>query len=191
MNGIICLFLSIVALFYSFRFPATDFSTDAPADAPAVMPEEFPEDTPAADTREDFYSLTPIIMTGAGNYESHYIVNLPPDWEDRVMVELHETDTTYSYSFHEICSYESGYGGHLFTIYADSVGQDYSYLPAYEIIGTIEKDGYPQWTLVAIYPTDVQFPYEYYDIYNEMYAQIPEILDNITAQSGYTFIRGN
>jgi len=152
------LFLSLIITLMLFRCFGSFFPfPDMPAEPPGTQQGE------SAATEGEYYSVTPSFTTGAGTVEEHFTVNLPESWREDCIVTHYEMDFTYSATFCEKNSYNDGYGGTLFSIYADSVGEDYSYFPNYEVLGALVKDGYVHWTLVVLYPTDVQFSPENYE----------------------------
>ncbi len=77
-------------------------------------------------------------------------------------------------------------GGHLVTLMFYAEGEEYDYLPAYEVVGTLRKDG-KAWTVVAMFPTDVQFDQETAEVYNELANTVPELLRGVSAADGAVF----
>lgn len=77
-------------------------------------------------------------------------------------------------------------GGGLVTLSLYAEGEEYDYLPAHEVVGTLRKGG-QTWTLVAIYPTDVQFSMETAEAYNALAEAVPELFMAISAVDGAVF----
>ena len=105
----------------------------------------------------------------------YYSIQLPKDWEEVCMYEIQEEKYLHVYEIesNDICD-----GGWLFSLEVYGPEEDFSFLPSYELIAEfMEKD--ITYSLIAVYPTDVQFVEETAEKYLEMSNQISDILETI------------
>ena len=105
----------------------------------------------------------------------YYSVQLPEEWEDVCMYEIQEEKYLHVYEIesNDICD-----GGWLFSLEVYGPEEDFSFLPSYELIAEF-IDGDITYSLIAVYPTDVQFSQETAEKYLEMSNQIGNILETI------------
>lgn len=138
--------------------------------------------------QKDSFVVTPSYTTGKGDVvQGGFSVELPPEWQEQTVWETDETDTTYALAFYEPRSREAGTGGWLFSLLAIPADLDYMEFPDYQLVGFLtSEDGFTD-SLVAIYPTDVEFTEEDAQVYLSLYDQIPDILKSVTANGDYTF----
>ena len=146
--------------------------------------------TPSASPSPSAAALTvsPWYTTGKGDYvQGGFSVELSQAWQEQTVWETDETDTTYALSFYEPLSREAGTGGWLFSLLAIPQDLDYTEYPDYQLVGTLTTaDGFVE-NLVALYPTDVEFPEEQAEHFASLTDQIPDILATIAATEGYTY----
>ena len=96
-------------------------------------------------------------------------LQIPEDWEDYYLVKPNVEDDALAF----YCDDLTDYGGWLFSI-ALVVEEQIEYLPSYDILQQTSRG-----TLVAIYPTDVQFegaPEELQQRYQKMAAEVEDIV---------------
>ena len=96
---------------------------------------------------------------------SYYTMIIPPAWTGHFDASVTQG---YSGGYHlKVVNKESadaGFGGHLFTVMLIPEGEDYSYLPSYDYLGTMAgPDG--TFHVVIEYPTDLQTG----DVWSEFY----------------------
>ena len=114
----------------------------------------------------------------------YFNLKLPKSWEGKYKLEMSsdfEYDTYSNYAsyyvqFKEKSNCESGYGGHLFTI----VLTDDSQYDNYGIgnkFGEMKMD--KKYYLYVVNPTDVQFSFDFMDVYKELSNNQDEILRSI------------
>lgn len=86
----------------------------------------------------------------------YYTMTIPPAWTGHFDVSVSTPyDTGYDLKVVNKESEESGFGGHLFTVMLMPWSEDFSYLPSYDYLGTMET---PEGALQVVvqYPSDVQ-----------------------------------
>lgn len=117
----------------------------------------------------------------------YYTLTLPDKWKDLYDWEMRSTSNNqYALNFYEKQSHEEIEGGFLFGITLYLEGEDYSYLPSYDVMGTLKVNN-KNYTVLVEYPTDVQFTEETSDAYHELSKDTDEILQSFQAKEGYTF----
>lgn len=133
-------------------------------------------------------TVSPWYTTGKGDYvQGGFSVELPQAWQDNTVWETDETDTTYALAFYEPQSRAAGTGGWLFSLLAIPTDLDYTEYPDYQLVGTLTtQDGFVE-NLVALYPTDVEFPEEQAELFSALTDQIPDIIATVAATEGYTY----
>lgn len=117
----------------------------------------------------------------------YYTLTLPDEWKDLDFWEIRSiSNGLYATNFYEKQSHEEIEGGFLFGITLYLEDEDYSYLPNYDILGTLKVDQ-KKYTVLVEYPTDVQFTEETSDAYHELSKDMDDILQTFQARDGYTF----
>lgn len=111
-------------------------------------------------------------------YTSKYSIALPANWD---AVCTCDVDGDYLSVYHT-ASANAGYGGHLFTIALYLDGNDFSFLPSYDVLGTLNE-----YIVVAIYPSDVQFPSEYQNEYLGLLNSCRDVFAFFRGENGYSF----
>lgn len=123
----------------------------------------------------------------------YFTVTLPSHWDDdlyNTQIVSADKGTAYTINFNEKESYEEFEGGYLFGISLYDEGEDYSYLPSYEVLGVL-KTNHETFDVIVEYPTDVQFSEETSDEYRMLSKDIDDILLTIKAKDGYTYTKKN
>lgn len=98
-------------------------------------------------------------------------VEYPPEWNEDVISDVNDDYI----SFYEKKDYDSGNGGHLFTVMRFN-NNDYKELPSYKVIAEDKSKGV---TFIIMYPTDVQFTNETAEEYNRLADFTDEIISHI------------
>ena len=106
------------------------------------------------------------------------VVRLPAGWREKFAYELGKESTSHVISVYEKDSYEFG-GGHLFSILRYEPGEDYSYLPSYQPLGTWTTEAGATYEFVMSFPTDVQFMPEQQENYQALSEDIPWIKEHL------------
>ena len=137
---------------------------EEPAPTETTVP---PTEAPAGVIDTEFYTLT-----------------LPEEWIGKTLCDLHKRDNgSYSMSVHEIQDFSGWGGGTLFTLMMLPESEDYTIFPDYQLIGVLDTP-VGTFTLIALFPTDVQFSPENADAYNAMFQQVQDVLFSIEAKDG-------
>lgn len=82
-------------------------------------------------------------------------------------------------------TFESYSDGKLFTVYCTK--EDYTFLPAYRYLGTLENADGDKYDLIVEFPTDFRASMETIHLNNKMSEEFKRIEDTITGEGGYTF----
>lgn len=144
--------------------------------------------------------LTQALEGGSGSIQGEtleafgFSIVIPDTWEDKYdsMINLlwPEADIKVL-SLYEKSEHENGYGGRLVEIALFGPGEDYSYLTDYEVLGTLhlpEDSQSMDYTVVAAYPTDVQFTEDSAEAYLAMQKDLKAMFGTIQGTEGNTFI---
>ena len=148
--------------------PIKNFPASASIE-PATLPKE--EEIPRYVIATPYYSLT-----------------LPEDWEEKCVWEQQDQeDCTYILNLYEKTSHEEMGAGHLFSIMLLPTTEDWADFPNYTMHGIIfTPEG--DYQVIVLYPTDVQFTPETADSYNEMSAQVADILTTLSPAGGLEMV---
>ena len=146
----------------------TESSTEATTEATTLPPA--PEDLTYA-------AVTP-----------YSTVMLPGYWQDCAIVEQTSggDNAVHSLRFYEKTSRPTC-GGHVFSLWLLPADADYTYLPQYQLLGTLTDNRGTLLKLIAVYPSDVQFEVDALEIYTKMGGEEERILATFTPAAGYTF----
>lgn len=111
---------------------------------------------------------------------SYYTVEIPASWDSECSYEIVEGDSyNYALSFYHNASRDAGNGGWLFSIELLTEYEDYTYLPDYEVLGSLEVYRIGGHNIISTFPTDVQCTEDTAARYNELAEAIPDILGSI------------
>ena len=113
----------------------------------------------------------------------YFSVTTPAYWAEFGLAEIN----TDSIRFREKAAYEAGMGGHVFTLRLYAAAEEYDQMPAWKLLGKLTDPNGKIWHLVAIYPTDVQFPLESGDMYMRMDRAVDSVIATVTAGEGCAF----
>ena len=119
---------------------------------------------------------------GSRFFAEKYSVALPASWSGRYTVDVHGDNL----SVYHTDSAATGYGGHLFTFALFQSYPEYAAIPSYDVAGTLTGEG-GEYTVVVIYPSDVQFSAEYQEQYLEMLNHAQYAMQYLAGENGYTF----
>ena len=118
----------------------------------------------------------------------YYTVKIPESWAQNCVYEIREGEMeNYTLSFYEKVSHEGEEGGHIFTIGLYPEGEDYTYYPSYEELGSLDVSGTGGFNIVITYPTDVQFSPEQGGLYTQLEKDVPEILESMEFKEDCVF----
>lgn len=139
--------------------PPADEDTQADSASDSLAPYPFAEaeadsagdlHTPAPDSASDADVLADLYRSPLG-----FSLAVPGTWyvlTDEGTEALYAAEETEdAVRFYDIRNAEAGYGGTLVTVRLFAPGEDYDYLPDYELLAETEQGSF-----VAVYPTDVQ-----------------------------------
>ena len=117
----------------------------------------------------------------------YYTVMVPEDWKDLYEWMMYSaTNNQYTLGFYEKESHAEIEGGFLFGISLYLDDEDYSYLPSYDILGTLKVEN-QSFTVIVEYPTDVQFTEDTANAYHQLSDDIDKVLKSFQAKNGCTF----
>lgn len=141
-------------------------------------------DVQSTATPTDYIKLSSSDDNKQGNVikTDYYSIKIPELWKYYGYEIMNNT-----LSVHESYSYDEIQGGHLFSISLFPESEDFSYLPAYDILGTLNT---PEglFNVVVIYPTDVQFTDDTARLYMSMANDVDSVIDSITFSDDCEFI---
>ena len=118
-------------------------------------------------------------------------LTLPDGWLNRFLYSYYErveesgSRSLISLVFREQTGYLSFGGGHLFSLILLPEGAPIDY-PQYEQLGTLTH-GEESYTVLAVYPSDVQYTAETQAAYTAMREDIPAILSTLAPAEGAVF----
>lgn len=118
----------------------------------------------------------------------YYTMILPPAWTNHFDLSVIRPENGgYNLKVVHNESAEEGFGGHLFSIMLIPEGEDYSYLPSYDYLGTMETpDG--SFSVVVEYPTDLQTGGAWSPIYEILYGDKNTAITSMRPALGVTWI---
>lgn len=118
----------------------------------------------------------------------YYTLEIPKSWDGKYGYHVVDReDHTYTFWISEQMSYEDIGGGDLFSILLLPGGEDYTYYPSYDVLGSFTSEEIGSFNIVVLYPTDVQFSDRGQQTYQEMTAGIESVLDSISFKEGYAY----
>lgn len=103
-------------------------------------------------------------------------IPIPSTWKDRYVATARADGlgvTFYSYN-----NLTAGFGGMLFQLYPYDSPSDYSHIPNTTLLTKL-KVGENTYYIVCRKPSDVQFDMQYQEEYQQMYADIPRMLEGM------------
>ena len=163
-----------------------------------AMEEVFPvENGLVIDGQTCYYQTTgePFVAADAASVQSIETdlvhLTLPDSWWNRYLYSCYErpeedgSRSLMALVFRERTGYLSFGGGHLFSLILLPEDAPIDY-PQYEQLGTLTQ-GEKNYTVLAVYPSDVQYTEENQAAYTAMQADIPAILATLTPAEGASF----
>lgn len=114
----------------------------------------------------------------------YYSIQLPEEWEPYCMYEILDE---MHISVHELESYDTSFGGWLFSIELYGPEEEYEFLPSYKRLGKLSTDT-GEYDMIVIYPTDVQFSQKTAEQYLAMSNQVEDILKTIEIKENAIFL---
>ena len=146
------------------------------------------------------YINCPLIKPYLDSAETGYDVNYVKTPYYRVVIPYDLSDTFVcvqgdgevpTLSFYDENIFKSRMMGHVFTImlFPDNISYEEQQYPQYEVFGRI-TNGSKAYTVILLYPSDVQYPLEYLDEYTELTNWVHEIFPiAIAGINGYKLDR--
>lgn len=177
MKQFVLIFLCLMLVLSGCGQKQAQVST-TPAATEAAVTEPAPETEPVTEAKEE----TVPAYTVSTKY---YTLTLPAEWEQTCAVELFQQESgLYVLGLYEAIAREEFGGGNLCSIQLMSEGDDtYKDFPSYQWLGQLEtSDG--SYNVIVLYPTDVQFSENAVEAYNEMSAQLQDVLCTLTPVEG-------
>ena len=110
----------------------------------------------------------------------YYTLTLPASWSGRCSYEIYErNDGTYNLNLFEITSLEACGGGTLCSLSLFPAGDDsYLDIPAHQLLAALNTpEG--SFSVIAIFPTDVQYTDRTAAAYQAMYSELNDVLRTI------------
>lgn len=118
----------------------------------------------------------------------YYTIEVPNSWNDDSIYEIADGENyNYTLSFYDKASHEEINGGWLFSINLLTEFEDYSNLPDYDILGSLEVYRIGSYNIVVTYPTDIQYSENTAEKYRDMSSNISDILHTISFKNECTF----
>lgn len=118
----------------------------------------------------------------------YYTLSAPNSWNNDCFYEVADGENyNYTLSFYAKASHDAINGGWLFSVNLFTEFEDYSYYPAYDVLGSLEVYRIGSYNIVVTYPTDVQYSEETAKKYREMCGEIADILKTISFKDECTF----
>ncbi len=116
----------------------------------------------------------------------YYTITTPVRWMGAYNIETVDNETGMWLHINFKADKEKGGGGHLFSVLMTD-DDKYKIMPSYDYLGELEdKEGHV-YSVLGVYPTDVQFTKENKDNYMAMYNEKDGVLDTLKAADGCTF----
>ena len=115
----------------------------------------------------------------------YYTLTLPASWSNRCSYEIYErNDGTYNLNLFEVTSLEACGGGLLCSLSLFTAGDDsYLDIPAHQLLATLDTpEG--SFSVIAIFPTDVQYTDRTAAAYQAMYSELKDVLRTIQPATG-------
>ena len=119
-------------------------------------------------------------LAAAGNVidTTYYQIIIPESWQGQVVCQsVVGSDNVEYLDFYHVTSLNEGMGGFLFSIGLFDDVFNIENLPAFEVLGTISVPPSEIYTVVVMYPTDVQFSDSTANDYYSLQDDIPSVLD--------------
>ena len=120
----------------------------------------------------------------------YYTMTIPPAWTGHFDADVLETGEGYNLQVVNKESADANFGGHLFTIMLIPADEDYTYLPSYDYLGTMDTpDG--SFSVVVLYPTDVQTGDVWQEFYKILNGDKNTAITSIRPAAGVTWTLPN
>lgn len=116
-----------------------------------------------------------------------FTVTVPADWVGKVSYQVVKGEyNDYSLEFYHTASREAGMDGFLFAVSLYMEGSEPE-LPAMKKMGRLILRQAEVYSVIAEYPTDVQYPLEYQEEYQGMRAASDGVIDSFAVKPYYEF----
>ena len=124
-------------------------------------------------------TISPVIET------DYYSLTLPAEWLDKCVWEIfNKDDGTYILNLYELTAHEEMGAGKLCSLMLFPSGDtSYKELPDNQLLAVVDTpDG--SYSVIALFPTDVQFSPDTAESYNAMAAQVTDVLYTLSPAAG-------
>ena len=113
-----------------------------------------------------------------------FSIGLPSAWDGTYYVMTDDTND-YLTVYHK-ASYDEGYGGMLYSFHLFTSFSEYENIPSWQYVGGVYNTSTgEEYTLIAIFPSDVQFPSKYQDQYTHMLDSLDKLA--FDGENGFTY----
>ncbi len=126
-----------------------------------------------------------IITGGTGTIDCDLIsIDIPASWSGKYEYEVKTNkDSSGSVTLYQKAGQMANVGGTLVTVMIIEPSQDFDFLPDYKYLGTLKQNGF-DYSVVASYPTDVQYSDDTKAEYDTMSKDIDTIIKSIKGLDG-------
>lgn len=129
-------------------------------------------------------------LVGTKVETDYFTVVVPASWSGKYVYETSKKDDgSFEIRFYEYADRTSAGGGLVFTLALYPDGTNYSFYPNYKTIGKLSS-GTTNYTLLAVYPTDIQYTDDNETQYLAMTDGTDSIINSITPADNYELTRG-
>lgn len=129
-------------------------------------------------------------LVGTKVETDYFTVAVPASWSGKYDYETFKMDDgSVEIKFYEHADRASVGGGLVFTLALYPDGVNYSYYPNYRTIGKLSS-GSANYTLLAVYPTDIQYTEDNEELYLTMADGTDSIISSISPAENYELTRG-
>lgn len=119
----------------------------------------------------------------------YYHIPLYDEWADSCIVEFHQMHNGLPIvTLYEKTAHESFGGGKLCSIQMMPTSDDtYKDFPSYELLAVLDTPE-ESYRVIVLFPTDVQYDADTADAYNTMYAELMDVLWQISPREGIEMV---
>ncbi len=155
-------------------------------EAQPAEPEALPAET--GTEKEEDKSFPHDIVDGTKIVTAYYSITVPESWRGAFTVISKRTINGLWMDLFSKEIYESEGYGHLFSIFLTE-DEKYKDIADYELLGDLTDQEGTLHHVVAVFPTDVQYPRESKDSYSALSAEAENILGTFEAADGCVFVK--
>ena len=155
-------------------------------EAQPAEPEALPAET--GTEKEEDKSFPHDIVDDTKIVTAYYSITVPESWRGAFTVISKRTINGLWMDLFSKEIYESEGYGHLFSIFLTG-DEKYKDIADYELLGDLTDQEGTLHHVVAVFPTDVQYPRESKDSYSALSAEAENILGTFEAADGCVFVK--